>query len=137
MIINKILNFYLKVLRLESCYKPHNIYIVILILLLTLISVTFRSILLEYFTENTSALYFLFSVFLLYLTFVQFNLLLRITLFQFKGIPFFFKEIKNNKKSIKYFLAYSIYNLTLILASFYIISSLYAFLSLNMSIEIT
>ena len=53
MIINKILNFYLKVLRLESCYKPHNIYIVILILLLTLISVTFpskRSIL--FFEEN-------------------------------------------------------------------------------------
>ena len=63
--------------------------------------------------------------------------MLRITLFQFKGIPFFFKEIKNNKKSIKYFLAYSIYNLILILASFYIISNFYAFLSLNMSIEIT
>lgn len=98
MINNKILNFYLKVLRLESCYKPHNIYIVILILLLTLISVTFRSILLEYFTENTSALYFLFSVFLLYLTFVQFNLLLRITLFQFKGIPFSLRKLKTIRK---------------------------------------
>nr|YP_010290157.1 hypothetical protein MN835_mgp04 [Ganoderma multipileum]ULO25601.1 hypothetical protein [Ganoderma multipileum] len=127
--MNRIIEFYYRIIRNHSGIIIRSFKSVFLLLVLALISFFFRIELINDISNNKILMYAMLCVSVLYILFLKVNLGFRIVITIFKGIPFYLNEFKNNKNSIKYFLGYLVYNSLLILFGLLVLKRLYLVLS--------
>nr|YP_009493181.1 hypothetical protein [Ganoderma calidophilum]AWJ63976.1 hypothetical protein [Ganoderma calidophilum] len=115
--LKKFFNYYFKIVKLQTGLTGLNLLFNFLIIILGLLTLFLRVNIFDVLSNYPNLL----SVFLLsgisYSIFVGLNLLCRLTTVPLKGIPFFLKEININKKVLKFFIGYLIYNIGLIILS--------------------
>ena len=128
--ISKFLNYYFKIIRLETGYKPSNKYTLLLIFLVSIVSLFFRNYIYSNFTDYPIIISMLNLTIISYIIFIQFNTFNRLILILCKGLPYFYNEIKiNNLVSIlTYLLGYLMYNTMLLILSVFILQNLYNFI---------
>lgn len=120
------INYYVNIAKLYTGYKISNLVILLGILTMGIVSVFIRPNILLKLNNYPIIINLLLLIGMIYITFLQFNLFLRLTLIIFKGLPYFYKEIKIGKPFIKkYLLGYLVYNLFLILISYLVLFRLY------------
>lgn len=89
--INKFFNYYLRIIKLETGYKPTNKYFIIFIIFIGIVSILLRNYIMRTFSHYSFIVNALFSIIILNIIYLQFNLFCRVTLILFKGLPYFYK----------------------------------------------
>lgn len=93
--IQKYLNLYFKIIRLETAFKSGNLFYIIFIICIGLITIIFRDYLFEYFSNNyyiIQSLYFAHNN-TKYNLCAKIYICYRVSLTLFKGIPYFFHQV--------------------------------------------
>ena len=93
-IFNRILLFYYRIVKIHTGYRIPNKLFLILIIIVSVASIFLRNDFLVVYKDNYFILSMLFFMGVLNILFIQFNLLCRITITLYKGIPYFHKTIK-------------------------------------------
>ena len=88
-IFNLILLFIYRIVKIHTGYRIPNKLFLLLILSVSVASIFLRDNFLDYYKENYIILSMLFFLGVLNMLFIQFNLLCRITVTLYKGIPYF------------------------------------------------
>ena len=93
-IFNLILLFIYRIVKIHTGYRIPNKLFLLLILSVSVASIFLRDNFLDYYKENYIILSMLFFLGVLNMLFIQFNLLCRITVTLYKGIPYFNNSIR-------------------------------------------
>ena len=93
-IFDRILLFYYRINQIHTGYRVPNKLFLLLIILVSISSIFLKDDFLVDFKENYIILSIIFFMGVLNILFIQFNLLCRITITLYKGIPYFNKTIK-------------------------------------------
>ena len=104
--ISKILNYYVKVIKLETGFKTKNKYLLLSLLILSIITVVFRDVIINNYIENQFIVNTLYLLIIFNIIYYQFLIAIRLTLILLKGLPFFYKEIKRGSNYKIYLLLY-------------------------------
>nr|YP_008854757.1 hypothetical protein Gasi_Mp47 [Ganoderma sinense]AHA41757.1 hypothetical protein Gasi_Mp47 [Ganoderma sinense] len=125
--IKLILSNYYKILKLQTGYNGMNLFQSFLILIFGILTLFLREDIFISLNNYPKILILIWFSGIFYSLFVGINLLCRLTLIPLMGIPFFKKEIKKNKEVLKFFIAYLIFNISLIVFSILVLIRLSTF----------
>nr|UDY67679.1 hypothetical protein [Ganoderma lingzhi]UDY67713.1 hypothetical protein [Ganoderma lingzhi]UOL49757.1 hypothetical protein [Ganoderma lingzhi]UOL49977.1 hypothetical protein [Ganoderma lingzhi]UOL50198.1 hypothetical protein [Ganoderma lingzhi] len=92
--LNRILLFYYRIVKIHTGYRIPNKLFLLLIIIVSVASIFLRNDFLNSYKENYIILSMLFFLGVLNMIFIQFNLLCRITVTLYKGIPYFKHSIR-------------------------------------------
>nr|UOL50053.1 hypothetical protein [Ganoderma lingzhi] len=93
-IFNKILLFYYRIVKIHTGYRIPNKFFLLSIITISVASIFLRNNFLDYYKDNFIILSVIFFLGILNMIYIQFNLLCRITVTLYKGIPYFKHSIR-------------------------------------------
>lgn len=92
--LNLILLFIYRIVKIHTGYRIPNKFLLLLIIIVGVASIFLRDNFLDYYKDNFILLSTLFFLGVLNMIFIQFNLLCRVTVTLYKGIPYFKHSIR-------------------------------------------
>ena len=104
----KSINYYYKIVRLQTRYTGLNLFLNLVVIVLGIISMFLRIDIFSSLSNYPNLKIVLLISGIYYSIFLGLNLSCRVSMVLFKGIPFFYKEIAGEKKVIYYFIGYLI-----------------------------
>ena len=122
-----LINYYFRIVKLQTNYTGLNIFFTLLLFLLAFISIFLNKSIFLHFYNYPNLLNLILYSGLYYSLFLGVNTLTRIFLVLFKGIPFFNILIKINNKAVPYYIGYLIFNTIITIFSVLIIIRLSRF----------